>query len=119
MAHRIERVNQLIRQQISELLRLEIKDPRLSGMISITAVETSPDLKYGRVFVRCRGSDEEKKEVLATLTSASGFLHNELSRRIKLRHIPYLDFRWDDSLEKGAHILELIDRVSRQEEQGG
>ena len=118
MSHRIERVNQLIRQEISELLRREAKDPRLGGMISITEVETSPDLKYAKVYVSCLGSDEEKKKTLDTLTAASGFLHNELSKRITLRHIPYLDFRWDDSLEKGAHILELIDRVNRDESQG-
>jgi len=118
MSHRIERVNQLIRQEISELLRRETKDPRLGGLISITKVETALDLKYAKVFVSCLGSDEEKKATLNTLASASGFLHNELSKRIKLRHIPYLDFRWDDSLEKGAHILELLDRVNRDEAQG-
>jgi len=116
MVHRIERVNHLIRQEISELLRREVKDPRLGGLVSITQVETSADLKYAKVFVSCLGSEEEKKEVLSTLTSAAGFLHNELTKRLKLRHVPELDFRWDNSIEKGARILELLDRVAQDSE---
>lgn len=117
MVHRIERVDHLIRQEISELLRREVKDPRLGGLVSITQVETSADLKYAKVFVSCLGSDEEKKEILSTLVAASGFFHNELTKRLTLRHVPELDFRWDDSIEKGARILELIDRVAQDREQ--
>lgn len=117
MVHRIERVNHLIRQEISELLRREVKDPRLGGLVSITQVETSADLKYSKVFVSCLCNDEKKQEVLGTLIAASGFLHNELSKRLKLRHIPELDFRWDDSIARGARILDLIDKVSQDGEQ--
>ena len=117
MVFRIERVNHLIRQEISDLLRLEVKDPRLSGLVSITEVETSADLKYAKVFFSCLCGNEEKKEILSTLVAASGFLHNELTKRLSLRHIPELDFRWDDSIEKGARILELIDRVAQNGEQ--
>jgi ribosome-binding factor A len=113
MVHRIERVNHLIRQEISELLRREVKDPRLNGIVSITQVETSADLKYSKVFVSCLCSDEKKREVLSTLISASGFLHNELKKRLNLRHIPELDFRWDCSIERGAHILEIIDKITK------
>jgi ribosome-binding factor A len=117
MVHRIERVNHLIRQEISELLRREVKDPRLDGIVSITQVETSADLKYSKVFVSCLCNDEKKREILRTLVAASGFLHKELTKRINLRHIPELDFRWDDSIERGAHILELIDKVAQNGEQ--
>lgn len=116
MVHRIERVNHLIRQEISELLRREVKDPRLSGIVSITQVETSADLKYSKVFVSCLCNNEKKQEVLGTLVAASGFLHNELTKRLNLRHIPELDFRWDDSIERGAHILELIDKIAQDGE---
>ena len=118
MTHRIERVNHLIRQEISELLRREVKDPRLGGLVSINEVVTSSDLKYANVFVSCICSDEEKKEILSTLVAAAGFLHNELKKRLRLRYVPELDFRWDDSIEKGAHILELIDRVTQTGDQG-
>ncbi|MFC1865862.1 30S ribosome-binding factor RbfA [Chloroflexota bacterium] len=117
MSHRIERVNQLIRQEISELLRREVKDPRLGGLISITEVDTSVDLKYARVYVSCLGTEEDKKELLNTLSSAAGFFRNELMKRLSLRYIPLLDFRWDYSLEKGAHIQALIDKVTQEEEQ--
>jgi len=114
MAHRIERINNLIRQEISQLLQRQIKDPRLSSFIAVTEVDTSPDLKYAKIFVSCISSDEEKQEILSALAAASGFLRNELTRRLRLRHIPELSFQWDDSIERGAHLLELIDRVSTE-----
>jgi len=111
MTHRIERVNNLIRQEISQLLQRQIKDPRLSSFIAVTEVDTSPDLKYAKIFVSCISSDEEKQEILSALAAASGFLRNELTRCLRLRRIPELSFHWDDSIEQGAHLLELIDRV--------
>ncbi len=114
MSHRIERVNSLIRQEISELLQREVKDPRLSNFIAVTEVSTSPDLKYAKVLVSCIGSEEEKQEVLSTLASASGFFRKELIRRLNLRHVPELNFKWDDSIEHGDHLLQLIDKVSSE-----
>jgi ribosome-binding factor A len=115
MTHRIERVNHLIRQEISELLRREVEDPRLGSFVSINEVVTSPDLKYAKVFVSCIGSDEKKKEILSALAVASGFIHNELTKRLRLRHIPVLEFRWDDSIERGARILGLINQVTQED----
>ena len=112
MAHRIERVNNLIRREISELLQRQVKDPRLGNFVAITDVSTSPDLKYAKVFVSCIDGNQEKQEILAVLTSASGFFRNELAKRLRLRHIPELNFKWDDSIERGAHLSELIDAVN-------
>ena len=112
MAHRIERVNNLIRQEISELLQRQVKDPRLGNFITVTGVSTSPDLKHAKVFVSCMGSEEEKRKILSALVSASGFFRHQLTKHLRLRHIPELSFQWDDSIERGAHLLELIDRVS-------
>ena len=111
MAHRIERINNLIRQEISELLQRQVKDPRLGSFVVITEVSTSSDLRYARVFVSCIDSKEDKQEILSVLASASGFFRNELGRRLRLRRIPELSFKWDDSIERGAHLLELIDKV--------
>ena len=112
MAHRLERLNSLIRQELSELLRREVKNPRLaSGLISITEVEIALDLKYAKVFVSSLGGLEEKKSVLASLRSASGFLRSELARNLRMRVVPELDFQWDESIEHGAHILELLEKV--------
>jgi len=114
MAHRIERVNSLIRQEISELLQRQVKDPRLSNFITVTEVSTSPDLKYAKIFVTRLGSEEKKQETLSTLASASGFLRSELFKRLRLRHIPELSFQWDDSIERGDHLLQLIDQVTTE-----
>ena len=105
MTHRIERVNNLIRQEISELLQRQVKDPRLGSFIAILEVSTSPDLKYAKIFVSRIGSEAEKKEILSALAAASGFFRNELARRLRLRRIPELSFQWDDSIERGSHLL--------------
>ena len=112
MAHRIERVNNLIRQEISELLQRQVKDPRLGNFITVTGVSVSTDLKYAKIFVSCISSEEEKQEMLHALVAASGFFRNELARHLRLRRIPELSFQWDDSIERGAHLLDLIDQVS-------
>jgi len=112
MAHRIERVNNLIRQEVSELLQRQVKDPRLGSFVTITEVSTSPDLKYAKIFVSRIGSEEEKQETLSGLAAASGFLRSELAKRLDLRRIPELRFQWDDSIERGVHLLTLIDKVS-------
>ena len=112
MAHRIERVNSLIRQEISELLRRQVKDPRLGNLIAVTNVSTSPDLRHAKIFVSRIGSKEEKQETLSVLAAASGFFRNELAKRLRLRHIPELSFQWDDSIERGDYLLQLIDEVS-------
>lgn len=115
MAHRIERMNSLIRQEISELLQSQIKDPRLGNFIAVTDVLTSADFKHARVFVSQIGGKKDKKKVLKGLTSASGFFRGELSRRLRLRHTPELHFQWDDSIQQGDHILQLIDEVITEE----
>ncbi len=116
MAHRIERVNQLLRREISELLQHQVKDPRLGSLIAVTDVEASADLKYAKVFVSCMSSDEEKKEILSGLASAAGFLRKELTDTLKLRRVPEFSFYWDDSIERGDHLLQLIDQVNSEPE---
>jgi len=112
MTYRIERVNNLIRREISELLQREVKDPRLGNFVAVTRVSASPDLRYAKIFVSSIGSPEQKEETLSGLASASGFFRNELARRMKLRRTPELSFHWDDSIEQGVHLLELIEQVN-------
>jgi ribosome-binding factor A len=113
MAYRIERVNHLIRQEVSQLLQRQVKDPRLGSFVSVTEVSTSPDLKYAKIYVSRIGGGEEKQETLDGLAAAAGFLRNELARRLELRRIPELRFQWDNSIERGARLLNLIDEVSQ------
>jgi ribosome-binding factor A len=110
MTYHIERVNSVLRQTLSELLLREVKDPRLGGFISITAVETSADMKFAKVYVSSFG-DEDRQEILAALATAAGFLRRELSANVKMRRIPQLSFRWDESIERGDRLLRLIDEV--------
>ncbi len=112
MTRRIERVNNLIRQEIGELLRCRVKDPRLSSFIAVTEVAISPDLRHARIFVSHMGSQEDRQETLDALVAASGFLRNQLARNLSLKRIPELSFCWDNSIESGTHLLELIDDVS-------
>jgi ribosome-binding factor A len=112
MAHRIERLNNLIRHEISELLQRQVKDPRLGNFVTVTDVSLSPDLRYAKVFVSCMGGEEEKQVTLTGLSAASGFFRSQLAKRLRLRRVPELSFQWDDSIERGAHLLQLIDKVS-------
>ena len=116
MAHRIARVNNLIRQEISELLQRHVKDPRLGTFVAVTEVSTSPDLKHAKVFISYIASQEEKQKTLSVLTGASGFFRRELAKNLRLRRIPELSFHWDDSIERGDHLLRLIDEVSSEED---
>jgi ribosome-binding factor A len=109
---RIERVNELIREEISELIRREVKDPRLDSFISVTEVVTSPDLRHAKVFVSIMGTEEEKQQVEKGLTAATGFLRRELGERLTLRYTPELTFQLDDSIERGSKLLQLINEVA-------
>ncbi len=112
MSHRIERVNQLIRQEISDLLRREVKDPRLSQFIAVTEVATSPDLRNAKVYISFISDEQQKQDALDALAGASNFFRKEMARTLRLRRIPELSFHWDNSIERGAHIMNLIDDVN-------
>ena len=113
MNRRSERTSKLLKQEISGLLERQVNDPRLSSLISITRVSLSLDLKYARIFVSILGDESDKKEVIAGFNAASGFLRRELAPRLKLRSIPQLSFHYDDSIEQGAKVLELMDQISK------
>ena len=121
MSRRTERVNDLLREELSTLLQREVKDPRLGhGLTTITEVQVTPDLRHAVVFISYLGEEEaERKEVLAALKSASHFLHNELVRRLQLRIVPEFAFRFDPSIERGARLAVLINQVSADREPEG
>ncbi len=111
MGYHIERVNSLLRQTLSELLQREVKDPRLDGFISITAVDTSSDMKFAKVYVSRLDGDEDRQEILRALATAAGFFRRAMAGSLRLRRIPQLSFKWDDSIERGDRLLRLIDDV--------
>jgi ribosome-binding factor A len=114
MNRRIERVNELIKEEIATLLRRETQDPRLGSMISITAVETSRDLRNALVRVSIMGSEEETQQAMAGLRHAAGFLRRELSARIRIRQVPSLAFRLDTSIQQGSHVLDLLREIEKE-----
>ena len=105
-SNRIGRINEEIQRELSALIPA-VKDPRVSGMISVTAVETTPDLRYAKAYISVLDKTQEK-DVLKGLKSASGFLRRELGRSLQLRYTPELQFIADDSIAYGAHILEVL-----------
>ncbi len=114
MTRRTDRINGLLRQEISQLISHELKDPRLLGVVSITQVDTSVDLRHARVFVSVLGSQEEKETVLRGISSAAGFMRRELRERLSLKYIPELSFVLDQSIEEADHILRMMDRLSEE-----
>jgi ribosome-binding factor A len=113
MTRRTERVNELLREELSALIQREVKDPRMgSGLTSITAVEVSPDLHHANVFVSHLGPEAEREGVLIALQHASRFLQKELVHRLDLRRVPDFIFRFDPSIERGARLASLIHQVS-------
>ncbi len=118
MSRRTERLNEQFREEISDLLRRQVKDPRLGVFITVTQVSVSPDLSHARVFVSVMGSAEEKQGALQGLDAAAAYIRHELGQRLSLRRTPRLSFRHDDSMEQGAHVLDLLDEVGEQEKSG-
>ena len=115
MSRRIERVNELLRQEISRLLTLEIKDPRLDGVITITRVSTSSDMRNARVFLSAMGDAETKQNALAGIRSAATFIRRELRSRVNLRYIPFLSYDLDIAQQEANHILDIMDGIRNTE----
>ena len=106
------RINEEVRREVSNIIQNEIKDPRLTAMVSVTAVKVTKDLRYARVFVSIFGKDEgEKNNTFTALKNASGYIRKEIGQRINLRYNPQIIFELDDSINYGMHIEELIQRV--------
>ena len=109
MNRRIERINALLRQEVSRLLATELRDPRLSSLVSVTHVETSADLGSARVYVSVLGDQSAKTNTLRGLSSASGFIRRNMRQHLSLRTVPSVAFYLDESIERGDEVLRLID----------
>jgi ribosome-binding factor A len=113
---RQRRTAEQIRTTLSQLLLLEMKDPRLEG-VTITRVTIDRELQYADVYVHALAEDEREEEVLQGLERASGFLRRELGNSVRLRHIPHLHFHWDPSLAHAEHINQLLDDLHIPDEE--
>ena len=114
-SNRVGRINEEIQRELADLLR-ELKDPRVQKtMLSITRVETTPDLRYAKVYVSLLDK-EYTKETLAGLKSSAGYLRRELGRTLQLRYTPELQWVADDSITHGAHILDILSKLDIRED---
>ena len=115
-SNRIGRINEEIQRELASLLRT-IKDPRVHGLVSITNVDPTNDLRYAKVYVSVLDKSDVK-DVIRGLKSAGGYLRRELGRNLSLRYTPELVFQEDTSIDKGTHILKLLNDIE-QKESGG
>lgn len=111
MPRRIDRINELLRQEISQLLARQIKDPRLNGLISITQVKTTNDLRNARVFISVMGDPTAKQSALEGIQSAATYLRRELRDRLAMRYVPFLSFAVDNTLDEADHMYQIMDQI--------
>lgn len=115
MPDRPARVAEEFRHELSALIARGLKDPRITGFVTVTGAKMSPDLKEVAVWVSIHGEEKVRRETFAGLESAAAFLQREVARRLKLRHTPHLRFRYDESVAEGDKIDRLLKEVRDKE----
>ena len=115
MSRRIERVNELLRQEISRLLTLQIKDPRLEGVITITRVSTNSDMRNAHVFLSAMGDEQTQQNALAGIRSAATYIRRELRSRVSMRYIPFLSYDLDAAQQEANNLLDIMDNIRNNE----
>jgi ribosome-binding factor A len=116
--HRASRLAETLKAEISQMIREELKDPRI-GFVTVTAVEVAEDLGSVKVFISVLGDEAQRKESLNGLNSAAGYVRREIGQRIRLRQTPEIIFKYDPSIEHGAHITELLKGMEPLKSEGG
>jgi len=112
---RADRVAELIKQEVSDIISRKLSDPRI-GFTSVTAVDIGADLHNARIFVSVYGSEKEKNDTMAALSRATRFVRGELGHRLQLREVPEIMFRQDESIEKGARVFAIINKLHMEKE---
>lgn len=112
--YRSGRINEEMKREISSIIRDDVRDPRITAMISVTNVDVTKDLKYAKVYVSIFGNEEAKSETLAALKSSAGFIRREVGHRINLRLTPEIIIQEDKSIDQGMHIDELLHKIKEQ-----
>ena len=113
--HRLDRISEEVKKVVSDIIRNDLNDPRISTLCSVVSAEVTPDLRYARIFISVLGSEEEQKATMKGLASASGFIRRELGRKIELRYLPEVVFELDRSIEHGAYINKLLNEVKKKD----
>jgi ribosome-binding factor A len=115
---RTRRIAEQIQRELADILRSELKDPRVTGMVTITEVEVSSDQSHAKVFFTVLGDDAKIEETAEGLKRAGGFLRTQLAHRMKLRTVPQLEFKYDPSIERGMRLSRLIDEAVSDSQKG-
>ena len=116
MTKRIDRLNSLLKQVISEVVTRDVRNPRVNTLVTITKVDVSKDLHNAKVYISVIGSPEEKKQTLEALQSAAGFISVHASKKVVLRYFPHLTFALDFSVEEHIRIHELLEKIHDEEQ---
>ncbi len=111
---RVEKVQELMKQEVSQIILRELKDPRI-GFVTVTSVECTGDLREAKIYVSLMGSEKQVKDCLAGLTSSLGYIRREIGKRIRLRFTPEISLAIDKSLDYSAHIQELLLKIKAEE----
>lgn len=115
--HRPNRLAETLKEEISQLIRVELKDPRI-GFVTLTSVDVADDLSHAKVYVSVLGTEDEGSASLDALNRAAGYVRSEIGKRVRLRHVPSIVFKYDPSIQHGAHIAKLLKDVEVAEETG-
>lgn len=115
-SHRLDRIEEEVKKELANIIR-ELKDPRISGVISVVAVDVTKDLRFAKAHISVLGSEEQRQSSIKGITAAAGFIRREIGRRVELRHTPEFTFKLDNSIEYGAHINKIIESVTGNKEE--
>jgi ribosome-binding factor A len=113
---RTDRLNSLLKEVISEVIRRDVRNPRVTALVTVTRVQISNDLHYAKVYISVIGSEQDKFETIEALNSAAGFIAVQSSQEVVMRYFPELTFKLDDSVEKHMRIEELLNKISKERE---
>lgn len=116
-SHRMIRINEEVKVELSAIIQRELKDPRVDSLTSVVGVDTTGDLKECKVYLSVFGDDEKRRQTLEGINSSSGFIRRELARRLNLRNTPLLHFYMDTSIERGIEMSKKIEQVHVEEEE--
>jgi ribosome-binding factor A len=108
---RTDRISEEMKKEVSAIIQYELKDPRLPKMVSVTEAEVTRDLRYAKIFISVLGDEDDKKNAIAALKSAAGFIRREIGQRLKLRYTPEILLELDNSIERGVYLNKLINET--------
>ncbi len=111
---RVNRINEEYKKVISQIIRNDLKDPRISGMASVVSVDVTKDLSYATVYISVLGSEDEKTNTMEGLTKSAGYVRREVGKKVKLHHTPVILFKEDNSIEYGVSMSQKIAELSKQ-----